>query len=235
MPQEFLRDVLRTGDGAGRRQRRWSVLPLSIAGHAVLVTVLLFSPWERRGYSSDRLRRCRPTFDTVAPPPRRRLQPAQFLRRRSTGAPTEAPDRIAPEREPVREPVEGGIATDPRRRGSPTVERPRAPRARPAAAATARAEARARWRSHPRAAQARPCRANLSGARQAVAEPGYRDHGSHPRCDRQSGERSRARLQPLLDDAAVRAVRQWRYTPTELNGVPVPVLMTITVRFSLDR
>jgi protein TonB len=41
--------------------------------------------------------------------------------------------------------------------------------------------------------------------------------------------------QPLLEDAAVRAVRQWRYTPTELNGVPVPVLMTITVRFSLER
>ena len=41
--------------------------------------------------------------------------------------------------------------------------------------------------------------------------------------------------QPLLDDAAVRAVRQWRYTPTELNGVPVPVLMTVMVRFSLDR
>ena len=41
--------------------------------------------------------------------------------------------------------------------------------------------------------------------------------------------------QPLLEEAAVRAVRQWRYTPTELNGVPVPVLMTITVRFSLDR
>jgi protein TonB len=43
------------------------------------------------------------------------------------------------------------------------------------------------------------------------------------------------RSQPLLDEAAVRAVRQWRYTPTELNGVPVPVLMTITVRFSLER
>jgi protein TonB len=40
---------------------------------------------------------------------------------------------------------------------------------------------------------------------------------------------------PLLDDAAVRAVREWRYTPTELNGVPVPVLMTITVRFFLER
>ena len=40
---------------------------------------------------------------------------------------------------------------------------------------------------------------------------------------------------PLLEDAAVRAVRQWRFTPTELNGVPVPVLMTITVVFSLGR
>ena len=40
---------------------------------------------------------------------------------------------------------------------------------------------------------------------------------------------------PLLEDAAVRAVRQWRYSPTQLNGVPVPVLMTITVVFSLAR
>jgi protein TonB len=40
---------------------------------------------------------------------------------------------------------------------------------------------------------------------------------------------------PLLDDSAVKAVSQWRYTPTELNGVPVPVLMTITVQFSLQR
>ena len=38
---------------------------------------------------------------------------------------------------------------------------------------------------------------------------------------------------PLLDAAAVDAVREWRYTPTLLNGVPVPVLMTITVTFSL--
>ncbi len=36
---------------------------------------------------------------------------------------------------------------------------------------------------------------------------------------------------PLLDDAAVQAVRQWAYTPTRLNGVPVRVLLTVTVRF----
>ena len=39
----------------------------------------------------------------------------------------------------------------------------------------------------------------------------------------------------LLNDAAIRAVKQWRYTPTELNGVPVPVLMSITGPFSLVR
>ena len=34
-----------------------------------------------------------------------------------------------------------------------------------------------------------------------------------------------------LDEAAMAAVRQWRYTPTLLNGEPVPVLMTVTVNF----
>jgi len=38
---------------------------------------------------------------------------------------------------------------------------------------------------------------------------------------------------PLLDQAALDAVRQWRYEPTLLNGVPTPVIMTATVNFSL--
>jgi protein TonB len=38
---------------------------------------------------------------------------------------------------------------------------------------------------------------------------------------------------PLLDDAALDAVRQWRYAPSLLDGVPVPVLMTVTVTFQL--
>jgi protein TonB len=36
---------------------------------------------------------------------------------------------------------------------------------------------------------------------------------------------------PLLDEAALDAVRQWRYTPTLLNGTPVPVIVTATVNF----
>jgi TonB family protein len=39
---------------------------------------------------------------------------------------------------------------------------------------------------------------------------------------------------PLLDAAAIEAVRQWEYTPTLLNGVPVPVIMTVTVNFRLS-
>ena len=39
---------------------------------------------------------------------------------------------------------------------------------------------------------------------------------------------------PLLDQAAVEAVRQWVYSPTLLNGVPVPVIMTVTVNFKLN-
>jgi protein TonB len=39
---------------------------------------------------------------------------------------------------------------------------------------------------------------------------------------------------PLLDTAAVEAVKQWVYTPTLLNGVPVPVIMTVTVNFKLS-
>jgi periplasmic protein TonB len=40
---------------------------------------------------------------------------------------------------------------------------------------------------------------------------------------------------PLLVDAAVRAVRQWTYKPTRLNGEPVEVITEITVNFTLSQ
>jgi periplasmic protein TonB len=40
---------------------------------------------------------------------------------------------------------------------------------------------------------------------------------------------------PLLDAAAKDAVARWRYTPTYLNDTAVPVLLTVTVRFTLGR
>ena len=39
---------------------------------------------------------------------------------------------------------------------------------------------------------------------------------------------------PALDDAAVGAVKQWEFTPTLLNGLPVPIIMSVTVNFTLN-
>lgn len=53
----------------------------------------------------------------------------------------------------------------------------------------------------------------------------------------QDGRVSSARVVrsiPLLDEAAVDAVMQWEFSPTMLNDKPVPVLMTVTVQFTLS-
>ena len=39
----------------------------------------------------------------------------------------------------------------------------------------------------------------------------------------------------LLDEAAVKAVKQWRYQPLMLNGKPVPFILVVTLSFNLRR
>jgi outer membrane biosynthesis protein TonB len=39
---------------------------------------------------------------------------------------------------------------------------------------------------------------------------------------------------PLLDAAALDAVRQWEFTPTLANGIAVPVIMSVSVAFNLQ-
>ncbi len=39
---------------------------------------------------------------------------------------------------------------------------------------------------------------------------------------------------PMLDQAALDAVKQWEYSPSRLNGKPVPVKITVTVNFKLQ-
>jgi protein TonB len=39
---------------------------------------------------------------------------------------------------------------------------------------------------------------------------------------------------PLLDQAALDAVRQWEYTPTVVDGKAVPVIMTVTANFTMQ-
>jgi protein TonB len=43
-----------------------------------------------------------------------------------------------------------------------------------------------------------------------------------------------AQVHPDFAIAAADAVRRWRFSPTLLNGAPVEVMMTVSVRFSLQ-
>jgi protein TonB len=40
---------------------------------------------------------------------------------------------------------------------------------------------------------------------------------------------------PLFDEAALEAVRQWRYQPLLLNGEPTEFILTVTVQFNLTQ
>jgi protein TonB len=39
----------------------------------------------------------------------------------------------------------------------------------------------------------------------------------------------------LLNDAAIEAVKQWRYKPQTLNGQAIEVITTITVNFTFQQ
>jgi protein TonB len=41
--------------------------------------------------------------------------------------------------------------------------------------------------------------------------------------------------EPLLEAAAIAAVKQWRYEPLNLNGEPTPFILTVTVSFSIPK
>ena len=78
-------------------------------------------------------------------------------------------------------------------------------------------------------------RSGLPGHREAGPGAGRRDPRVHDLARRARSRTSRSCAGiPLLDQAAIEAVKQWVYTPTLLNGVPVPVIMTVTVNFKLS-
>jgi TonB family protein len=40
---------------------------------------------------------------------------------------------------------------------------------------------------------------------------------------------------PMLEAAALHAVRQWQFSPTTIDGAPTAVLMTVTINFGLQQ
>ena len=112
MPQELLRDVLRTDDAAGRSRRRWVLFPTSVAVHAVAAVAYFIIPLAAdvtmptpASLLANR-RWVMPVAPTTPSPPA--LQPPRTLS--TSGAPTEAPSKLAPEVPPVAEiPAPGAL------------------------------------------------------------------------------------------------------------------------------
>lgn len=240
MPHELLGDVLRAGDSDGRARRRRYVLPISIAAHAAAAAAILIVPLAAEVEPPVVMRPAQRVFHVVAEPPpvvipARGVQPAVVTRTAPSEAPTAIleetvlPEQLAsagPPGPPTLGPIgtADGISDGIGRTGG-VIAPPPPPPTQPAPVRPG-----GNIREPRKIVDVPPVYPPLAIAAKkegVVILEALLDENGH--VDRVKVLRS----EPLLDDAAVQAVRRWRYTPTLLNGVPVPVLMTVTVRFSL--
>ena len=218
---------------------RWSMLPVSIAVHAAALILFLIIPIAADVDLPNPWPGARQNYITAAAAPPLPVERKRSAAVRSAAAPVSAPDRIvepvgtsdAPEAEggvpdvgavgmgvPPGLGHEGASMPPPPPPAPPVVERP----------TIVRAGGRIR---EPRKIVHVPV-SYPEYARQAHVEGRVVIEATID----ERGTVTDARIlgsQPLLDGAALAAVKQWRYTPTLLNGVPVRVLLTITVNFTL--
>lgn len=215
-------------------------VPVSIVVHVVVLLVLLVIPVVGDIIPPIPLLAI-PTYMLAAPlpPPPAVLPPPTPSRRAAvpTGAPTTPPDRIlaepppAPPAGPINA-VPGGVPLGVGEDAgtlSTDVPAPPPPPPPPPAAPTVRA---AQLPEQPRKlVDARPVYPEV--ARSARIEGTVILEAVLDTSGRVTELRV-LRSVPMLDQAALDAVRQWRYSPTIYYGRRVSVLMTITVRFTLQ-
>jgi protein TonB len=240
MPEVLLGGV----SDSSRTGRRWSLLPVSIVAHgcAAVASIVI------------------PLLADIAPPPLYRMAPSFIhaasvkalevpvargdARGPSRAAPTDAPGRLPTSTEPPT-PTGGGndpgvtprgietgaiggfgpigetVAGDP-----PALPDPPAPQPRRVVTVGGAISAPRKIAGLAPQYPAIARNARVEGT--VILEAVINERGAIERL-------KVLRSVPLLDTAAMDAVSEWRYTPTLLNNVPVPVLMTITVTFSLHR
>jgi protein TonB len=244
MPGELLCDVVGHRDQTCAARRRWYVLPLSIAVHGALAAAILIVPLAANVElpTPPALSRLIHVI-SVAPVPRAPdagSPPTTVTRQPPTvvspdAAPITAPSGFRPEA--AREVVPGAIPSPFVESGFGSVlgipgpvDRRVEPPEPPPSVRPAPVPVGGKIRPPQKIAGAAPIyplvaqQARLEGV--VVLEAMIDEHGAV--------ERLRVvRSAPLFDQAALDAVRRWRYTPTLLNSVPVPVLMTVTVQFTL--
>ena len=240
MPRDIFGDVVRPSVKLGTRA--WYTVPLSIAAHIAVAAVVIVVPLMATDALPAPSRMLASFVATAPPPPPPPVAPAAPQQKQQTSpdsnpdaAPLNAPDKIADEAPPSPPPLgtvaEGGLpgpfgaSTGTTTGLVPPPPPPPAPALTKPLPVGGDIKPPAKIKDvppvYPRIAQEN----RVSGTVIIQATIGV------------DGRVTNAQLLksvPLLDDAALTAVRQWRFTPTRLNGVPIPVLMTVTVAFRLD-
>lgn len=233
MARDLFGDVTRPFNGVGARSRL--TVPLSIAAHTAAVVAIVVVPL----LATDALPALREgiSYTTITPvvppePPRPRVaRPPDAPMANPDAAPTVAPDRITEEPAWQRDPIatydagsdvitglESGahvLAPPP-----PPPPEPQTRTVRPGGQIRPPTKVHDAAPVYPAIAQS----ARVQGVVIVQATIGV---------DGAVVDATVLRSVPLLDEAALTAVRQWRYTPTRLNGEPVAVIMTVTVNFQL--
>jgi len=233
MPRDLFGDVTRPSISIGNR--KWYSVPVSLLSHsAILATVVVLpivaAPLMPSVFNSDIVSYMPTVLPPTLPPPIRVAATKPVTN--PDAAPTVAPDTIAPEKPVQFEPVEtssvgviGGadniesvIAPPPVVVAPPKIQEP----VRVGSTVRTPVKTRDVRPVYPRVAQD----ARIEGV--VIIEATISQTG-------QVMNMKLLRGAPLLDQAALEAVRQWEFTPTLLNGVPVPVIMTVPVTFTLSR
>jgi len=233
MPRDLFGDVTRPSISIGNRT--WYTLPLSLFSHSVIVLVLIALPIVAPAVMPSVFADDDATYITTimppAPPPPARpidtVKPAED----PNLAPVEAPDSIAPEPPRVETAaadmpglIAGGIDTNSAVLVAPPPPAVKeAPPPSPVRVGTSvRAPVKTRHVDpvYPQIALI----SRVQGIVIIEATIGTDGRVMDARV---------LRSEPLLKQAALDAVAQWQFTPSMLNGTPVPVIMTVSVIFTL--
>lgn len=230
MPRDLFGEVTRPSISIG--DRKWYTVPVSLLTHtlaisAVIVLPLMAAPLFPHVISDGPMVTLITTMPTPPAPPKPRMEskPVENL----NAAPVEAPTGVAKEPEILSDPVSDtpGIVGGAENIEHVLVAPPPAPQPAPppkplqvGGAVRRPMQVKSVQPVYPAIAQA----ARVQGIVIIEATIGQDGRVANMRV---------LRSIPLLDQAAMDAVAQWEYTPTLLNGTPVPVIMTVTVNFTL--
>jgi protein TonB len=233
MPRDLFGDVTRPSISIGNR--KWYTVPVSLLSHSAIIVAVVAAPLLATPFLPKPSLRIGgvmiPVAPVPSPPPRPR--PAELKPiTNPDAAPVVVPDGIAPEKpsdfdttfQDTDTPgIVGGTDNIDSVLTAPPPVAPPVPQPPVRVGGAVREPQKIRHVSplYPAIAQA----ARVQGVVIIEATIGV------------DGRLINARLLrsiPLLDQAALEAVRQWEFTPTLLNGVPVPVIMTVTVNFTLE-